>query len=181
MKRSMLLGLAALLVLGLTASPVLAGGSSCGKGGWGKAAMEDKVLKKIKLIWANQDELKVTDAQMAKIKDIKLKLKKDMIKYTANIDLVKVDVKAKLYDDPVDVAAVNALVDKKYAAKAEKAKASIAAYADLQKVLSAEQKDMLKSLYKHEKGECGCGQGKGMMGGKKCPMMKGPMHEMMKK
>jgi len=168
MKKTMLMILGALLVAGMIASPVLAQSCGCGKKGREKKCMGKKVIKKIKMIYENQEALKVSDAQLDKLKEIKIDLKKSMIKKKAEIDLAKVDVKTLLYDDPVDVQAINALVDKKYDLKAEKTKVAVAAYAEFKKVLSVEQKEALKKICKEEKKRkkmCPMG-----MMGKGCPM-----------
>ena len=79
---------------------------------------------------------------------IKLNSKKDTIEKTAEIDILALDIKAGLYGDTVDSAQLGALIDKKYKIKAEKAKATVGAYAALKGVLTEAQKEKMKELYK---------------------------------
>ena len=62
--------------------------------------------------------------------------------------MVKIDIKEKLYMDKVDVSGINALVDKKYELKKEKAKYLVKQYADLKAVLTDDQLDEMKSLWR---------------------------------
>ena len=66
----------------------------------------------------------------------------------AEIEVIGVDIKAKLWEDPIDVQAINALVDKKYDLKKEKTKYLIATCAALKGILTDSQKDKVKELYK---------------------------------
>jgi len=165
MKKLMLVALGVVLAVGMIASPVLAKDCGCEKKDREKKCMGKKVIKKIKMIYQNQEALKVSDAQLDKLKMIKIDLKKSMIKKKAEIDLVKVDAKSLLYEDIIDVTAVNALIDKKYDLKAQKAKDAVAAYVEVKKVLSEDQMVALKALYKAKK-SCG----KGEKGGSGCPV-----------
>jgi Spy/CpxP family protein refolding chaperone len=171
-KRTLLVAILALvLVSSICVTPILAGGG-CGCGGSGcmcnkgESDMSDQISEKAMMLIANDDELGLTEDQLKKIKDLKHKTKKDMIMKDAEIDVVAVDAKALLWDDPIDIVAVNKLIDSKYDLKKAKAKAFVAALADLTK----EQKDKLKAIMKDQK--------KMMMG---CPMMQGKGHAMMEK
>jgi len=118
------------------------------------AGYGSKVYKKASFVLSNREELGLSDEQVQKIKDLKVKSKKDMIKKKAEIDVLAVDIKAHMYQDPIDINAVNKLIDRKYDLKKEKAKASLKACADLKNILTEEQKTKLKSLCKtHGKGK----------------------------
>ena len=117
------------------------GDRSCG--GKGHADLSSKLMKKAHCLIMNQEELGLSDEQVAQIKELKYSTKKALISKKAEIELVIVDAKRALWNDPIDVEAVNALVDKKYTLKKEKAKTLVAAYAKLQSVLTAEQKKAL--------------------------------------
>ena len=62
--------------------------------------------------------------------------------------VIAVDIKKAMWQDEIDVSAVNALIDKKYSLKTEKAKMLVAAEVQLQSILTAEQKQELKQLKK---------------------------------
>ena len=114
-----------------------------------KDNLETKVFKKVHIIMKNKDELKLSDKQITEIKNLKVNAKKDLIRKKAEIDVISVDIKSKLWDETIDVSGINKLVDQKYDLKKEKTKSLIAAYAELKKILSKEQKEKLKELMRH--------------------------------
>jgi hypothetical protein len=115
-----------------------------------KDNIEKKVFKKLHVIMKNKDELKLSENQIAEIKKLKVNAKKDLIRKKAEIDVISVDIKSKLWDETIDVSGINKLVDQKYDLKKEKTKSLIAACAELKKILSKEQKEMLKELMRHK-------------------------------
>ena len=115
-----------------------------------KAKMEEKVLKKIHMIMKNKDELKLSENQITEIKKLKVDARKDFIRKKAEIEVTIVDIRSKLWDETIDVPGINKLVDQKYDLKKEKTKSLIAAYAELKKILSKEQKETLKELMRHK-------------------------------
>ncbi|HDP16463.1 MAG TPA: hypothetical protein ENN16_01255 [Candidatus Omnitrophica bacterium] len=112
----------------------------------GSGDMLGKFCQKVMLIVKNQEELGLSDVQVKEIKDLKMATKKDMIMKKAEIDVLALDIKAGLWEDEIDVTALNGLVDKKYEIKKEKAKSLIAAYASLKGMLTKEQQVKLKEL-----------------------------------
>jgi len=108
----------------------------------------DEVYKKARIILSNKAELGLTDEQAAKVKDLSSKVKKDLIRKDAEIDIGAIDLKEEKWKDPVDIEAVNKLIDKKYELKKDKAKYQVAAYAELQGLLTADQKIKVKEIYK---------------------------------
>jgi len=82
-------------------------------------------------------------------------LQKDLIKKKADIDIIKVDARSLLYEDEIDLKAVNALIDQKYDIKKAKAKKIAESYAQLKKILSKEQLDKMKSILLEKKKTCG--------------------------
>ena len=123
-------------------------------GGWGKGGMcrkdglDDKIYYKAKFMLMNEEELDLSDKQVDTIKDIKMATKREMVKKKAEIGLVKLDIKEKLYEDKVDPAAIDPLIDKKYDLKKAKAKYLVGQYAELKDVLTEKQKDQMKSLWR---------------------------------
>lgn len=118
------------------------------KGGYGD--MEEKVCRKAGWIIKNQEELGLSDEQVGKINDLNLATKKDMIKKKAEIEILSLDIKAGLREDEIDIAGLNALIDKKYEIKKEKTKSLVSAYAALKGILTEEQQKKIKEL----KGKC---------------------------
>ena len=115
-----------------------------------------KVATKAHMILKNGDELGLLDEQTTKIKELMLESKKDEIMQTAEIETIALDIKSKMWKDAVDTEAINVLIDKKYESKKVKAKATVAAYAELKNILTKKQNEKLKELYKactEKKGE----------------------------
>ncbi|MFC1576484.1 Spy/CpxP family protein refolding chaperone [Candidatus Omnitrophota bacterium] len=142
--------LAMLLIAALTFGNVAVEVCSADHGAKGKScySLEGKFCKKAKIMLSNKDELGLTDAQVKKVKELKVKTKKDLIKKKAEIDIVALDIKAQMWEDPIDTATINKLIDKKYNLKKEKAKSLVDAYATLKGLLTEEQKAKMKEVYK---------------------------------
>ncbi len=121
---------------------------SCGKKGDShRGQSKDKFFHKAHKILANKEELRLTDEQSAKIKALKLSTKKDLIMKKAEIEVIALDIKAQLWQDTVDIAAVNKLIDEKYEIKKAKTKALVAAQVALKDTLTEKQRKELKELY----------------------------------
>ncbi len=116
-----------------------------------KGDLSSKFYLKAMMVIKNQEELGLSDEQVKKIKDLKITTKKEVIRKKAEIDILAIDIKAAMWEDSVDVNAVNALIDKKYELKKEKTKALIAAYVALKNVFTEEQKKKLKGLCTRDK------------------------------
>ena len=71
-----------------------------------------------------------------------------LIKQEADIQILSLDIMAKLHEYPVDVEAVNKTIDQKYDLKKAKAKNLVEAFAKLKGTLTSEQYDKLKSIWK---------------------------------
>lgn len=132
--------------------------------------LEEKFLKKAHFFLKNQEELELSDEQIEKIKDLKIKTQKDIIRKDAELEILALDLQSGLWKDTINIDVVNKLIDKKYDLKKGKAKSLVDAYAALKDILTEEQKKKMKDLWKKCKKE--------MMHGS---MMKGKMgHPMMK-
>ncbi len=119
-----------------------------------KADLESKFFYKAHKLLKKKEELGLTEKQVDKIVDLKVATKKDLIRKKADIEILALDIKSQLYEERINVRAVNDLIDKKYEIKKAKAKALVAACAELKGVLTKAQKEKLKWLYKESK--CGC-------------------------
>jgi len=147
----------AFLVLTLTMVPTVSLAQNkcakCAKKKYSKS-VKDKFFKKVHAIYANQEKLGISDKQLNKVKDLKLALKKEIIRKDADIEILKIDIKSLLYADKINVGAINKLIDQKYDAKKAKSKKTVESYAQLKKILSEEQQAKLKSLWKKNVAIC---------------------------
>ena len=117
-----------------------------------KEGLEGKFCYKVKFMMKNKEELGLSDKQVAQIKDLKYSTKKELIKQNAEIDLAKLECESKLYEDKLDVAAMDQLIEKKYDLKKAKAKYLVSQYAKLKTVLTDDQMKKMKSMM----GKCKC-------------------------
>jgi hypothetical protein len=125
-----------------------------GKGGYGMKggdSLEGKFCMKAGFILMNEEELGLSAQQVEGIKKLKYNTRRSLIAKNAEIDLAAVDIKEKMWQDKLDVAAISKLIDKKYELKKEKAKMLVQAIADLKGMLSDEQVKTMKSLWKKDK------------------------------
>lgn len=150
MKKILAVMIALLVALAFTVPSGYADmGGKCmmmGKKDGGHMDLEEKFHKKVMMVYKNQQELGLSQEQLDAIKALKIQTKKNLIKLQAEIDLVMVDLKSAMWEDEIDMDAVDALITKKYDTKKQKAKTTISAIAQLGKILTAEQKTKLKSL-----------------------------------
>jgi Spy/CpxP family protein refolding chaperone len=116
--------------------------------------LKEKFFHKAHFMLKNKKKLGLSTEQVKKIKDLKIKTKKDLIKRKASIDIIAIDVKVQLWEDVINAKAVNSLIDKKYELKKAKAKSLVGAYVALKNVLTEEQKEDLKALL----GKCKTGK-----------------------
>lgn len=118
---------------------------------YGHRDLEGKFFHKAHFVLSNGDELALSEEQEEAIRELKIELKKKLIRQEAEIDIAAVDIRAELMEDTVDLESVKPLVDKKYALKKEKAYSLVEAYAELKDTLNEEQKQTLKDLWRSKK------------------------------
>ena len=133
-------------------------------GGHSKKGLENKFSCKVHMSLANMEELGLSDKQDAKIRDLKINAKKDLIRKNAEIEILALDIKEAMCGDTIDTKAVNKLIDKKYELKKEKTKSQVAAYAALKGTLTDDQKAKMKDIWKKCKKQMMQGGAKGRMG-----------------
>jgi len=109
-------------------------------------SMEAKFFKAVKLMYVYQDKLKLTDEQLDQIKDLKVALKKDLIRKKAEIKVIKVEIRSMMYEKEIDLDAINKLIDQKYELKKAKSKMVVESCANLKKILTGEQMDKFKEI-----------------------------------
>ena len=125
-----------------------------GSRGESQSTFEDMFFFKAHGMIAKADELGLTEKQQEDIKSLKMDVKKQLIRQDAEIDLITVDIKQQMYQDSIDVNAVGKLLDQKYDLKKIKAKYLLESISKLKQVLSDEQRNKLKTLYKRGHSDC---------------------------
>lgn len=116
------------------------------KGPYKKDGMEGKICKKIMMAMKNGEELDLTDDQQAQLKDLKIKIKKDMIQYDAKIDTLKIDIKAELWNDKINQVKVDKYINEKYDLKKAKAKALVGYLIEFKSAFNEDQMKQLKGF-----------------------------------
>jgi len=90
-------------------------------------------------MYVYQDKLKLTDEQLDQIKDLKVALKKDLIRKKAEVKVIKIEIHSLMYEKEIDLAAINKLIDQKYEIKKAKSKMVVDSCVKLKKILTEEQ------------------------------------------
>ena len=154
-KKNVLMMLVAfILAVSFVVPVVVADGYGKGDRGHGKKGdLQGKLMMKAHFLMKNQEELGLTDEQVEKIKALKITTKKSLIKTKADIDILIVDIKAALWEDTIDKDAVGKLIDQKYDLKKVQAKTAINALADIKSLLTDEQKEKCKEIFKSKVSE----------------------------
>ncbi|MFH1062278.1 MAG: hypothetical protein V1747_05240 [Candidatus Omnitrophota bacterium] len=174
-KNNLLIFITAIVALCMAIIPAYAWQND-GKSDKDKGGLEAKFLGKIKSLSAHQEMLDLNDQQIKQIKDLHISTKKELIRSNAEIEIVSIDIKSNLFDtDKIDLKIMEKLIDEKYKIKKDQAKILVKAFAQIQNILTKEQKDTLKNL-KFEMNQpysksmkCDVGKSMGM-----CPKMKAP-------
>ena len=164
MKYTISILIVAFCALALVSSGAFADGPSKGQcnpmakhgGVWNKKDSCEVFFHKTRMILKNAAELGLSEDQISKIKALKYNVEKSSIKEDADIKSIALDIREAIRKDDVDANAVNSLIDKKYALKAQKAKDDVEAYVSLKKILTSDQQKKLKEIWSS-----------GMMNGKK--------------
>ncbi len=112
------------------------------------------------LVIQHAEYLGLTQAQIGKIKDLKLKTKKNMIMEKAQIEVLELDVKSAMDQDVINIKDVDKLIDKKYDLKKAGAKELVEAYSELRNILNQNQRKMLDGLTKERFSEPHPGYGR---------------------
>ena len=94
-----------------------------------KMGFSDKLFYKFHMILMNRRELDLSDEQYDEIKKLKFETKRAYVRQKAEIEYRALEIKEKLWEDVVDVKAIEPLIEKKYKLKMEKSKMLVEAYA----------------------------------------------------
>lgn len=152
--KTLIAGLTAVVVVtGLSLSSVDAyeGRGSFRKPGAGcdsDGGFAQKFMKKAHFVMEHADELGLDKAKVEAVRNLKMETKKSKIRQDAEIEIVDVEIKTKMYADPIDVEAVNLLIDQQYELKKSQAKSMVEALAKLKGMLTPEQIENMRKLWK---------------------------------
>lgn len=144
MKKTFFLALSgALLISSLAVQPLFAAHHD----GKVNQKMCQKLFKKMALVLGNATHLDLSVEQVDKIEKLLWDTKNALTEKDANVKIVKVKIKALMYEDKIDLDQVNPLIDEKYKLKTERSKIIVAAYAQFKNILSSKQIDIIKEYY----------------------------------
>jgi hypothetical protein len=123
----------------------MSGDRSSGKSG---CPIVTKVCKKACWMMAHKEDLALTDDQMSKIKVIEMDAQKSSIRGMAEMKVFGLELESHMSQSPVNVEAIESMIDSGMAGMATSAKAAVKAYAELQTILTDDQITKAKELKK---------------------------------
>ena len=115
-----------------------------------KCCFAEKFFHFAHSILENHEELGLTDVDVKKVRDLKIGMKKSMIRNRAEVELLMVDIISSLYQEKPEISEINRLIDKKFEIKKAGMKKLIAAFVGIKKLLSKEQMKQVKAICKAE-------------------------------
>ncbi len=122
------------------------GQSCCNKGGESQCPLTNMLLEKAHMALEHSKELGLTAEQVQNIRSIKIETKKHVIRGTAEMQIMELDMKVVMKGDTFDAEAVKAMIDKGVPAWADNAKKVVDWYAAFRAELKPEQWAKLKEL-----------------------------------
>lgn len=117
-----------------------------------KECLSKMFFHKIHTVLENKQEFNFPEDNFKKLKELKINTKKSLIKSMAEIDLIMVDIKAKLWDKSPDIGEIGKLLDKKYSLKRDAMKTLIEAFISFKKMLSEEDFTRLHEIMRTQRG-----------------------------
>ena len=134
------------LFIAFAVSPVYAQGKSK-RDFRQKERIERKIWQAMDFLFEHKEMLELSDKQIGQLKELNISTQKTMIQSKADIDILTVDIDAKLYDaESIDLKSLEKLIDEKYKFKKERVKTLVRAYAKIMDILTVQQKDALKNI-----------------------------------
>ena len=153
MRKYLIMTITLVVALGLMQTLAFAGKrGGYDQGRHHRKSIKEKLFKTVRMIYHNHDELNVNDNQLNQIRELKIALKKDLIRKKADIEIITVDIRSLLHEDEIDVNAVSKLIDQKYEIKKDNMKKVVKSFAELKKILTKEQKEKLKEVIRDQRG-----------------------------
>jgi hypothetical protein len=108
----------------------------------------DKLMEKAHFYLEHADEIGLSEEQTQTIKALQLEATKTSLRQEADMKILTLDMKAKMSEPPLDVKALNEMVEDAFAGIAQSTKAMIGNYAKLRAVLTEEQLARAKEIWK---------------------------------
>ena len=125
----------------------------CHGGGRGmKGNFEGMFFFKSHFLLENAEQLALTEKQQEEIQNLKLEVKKSLIKQEAEVEVVELDIAQRVHGKVIDTEAVNKLIDQKFELKKTELKFIVESMAKLKQILSDEQYAKMKELFSQGKG-----------------------------
>ncbi|MBI4549577.1 MAG: hypothetical protein HY714_01455 [Candidatus Omnitrophica bacterium] len=127
-------------------------------------SLHEKYFMKVHFLLKHEKQLALTEEQVQALTERKFEMKRQLIQAESQKKLFMLDIYKKLHTDAPNVDEINALIDSKTEVKKTLAKSLVQALVDAKSLLTPEQREKAKELYKAYK--YGCEK-------KECPMEKG--------
>ena len=113
--------------------------------------LDDIFFQKVHLALANEQDLDLSDEQVEALKTLKRETTKSIIRQTAEIEVLEVDIMSSLWQDEIDIVQLHKLIDDKYTVKTTKSKTAAEAYVQFKKILSEKQADKLREVWREQR------------------------------
>ena len=110
--------------------------------------LSEKFFHMAHAIFENHEELGFSKEKLLKVKDLKINTKKSLIRSTAEVEIVGVDIMAMMWECSPNIIEINKLIDKKFALKRDSMKKLVSAFLSLKKMLYEDQLYKLHSICK---------------------------------
>lgn len=116
-----------------------------------KVDLEKMFLQRTHLLYKYKDELQLTEDQISKIKKLSLDIKKGLIRNSAELEVIELDMQGALMEEDIDTALLGSLIDNKNDVLKEKSKLIVSTYEALNEILTAEQISQITELRQKNK------------------------------
>ena len=102
------------------------------------------------ILW-NSKEVGISDEVFEKIKELKIRTKKNLIRTSAEKESMMIDIIAALWDRNTDITKVHEMIDKKYELKRQGMRELASGWFSLKTMLTQEQMEKAWKFYKEER------------------------------
>ena len=116
----------------------------------GEGAITGVFFMKAHCILRSSDKLALTEEQEKTIRDLKIDIKKTVIRQQAEGQILDMDIFLAMKPDKIDSTALQALLDQKYEGEKVQAKTIANAYVKLTEILTGEQWKTLTTIEKEK-------------------------------
>ncbi len=156
MNKKLIAGLSVLLVvLGASTDAFAYGGGHHGGRMGGGNELSGMFFFKAHKVLEMKKELGLSAEQVEAVRNLKLDVKKALIRHRANIDILNIDLYSQLKNDTKNTAVITKLIDEKFEIQKSEAMFLTESYVKLNGTLNDKQLETLKSLFEARKKEGG--------------------------